>query len=142
MASNKRVDWIHVGRESDISFVKIILQVDSLVTTSGEALHTEEALNTLFDFSIASKATPGEIFRQSQKQMKVTWCEIRTVIQALQTNSCNIVLRCRLDECGLALSSNNRTSDLKSPGRFFRIVPSNFDRVSQYLPRSIDGSNL
>ncbi|GFS78160.1 hypothetical protein TNCV_1107711 [Trichonephila clavipes] len=59
------------------------------------ALHTEEAFNGLFDFSIASKATSGEIFRQSQKQMKVTWCEIRTVIQALQTNSCNMVLLCR-----------------------------------------------
>ncbi|GFX64882.1 hypothetical protein TNCV_1095261 [Trichonephila clavipes] len=45
-------------------------------------------------------------------------------------------------ECGLALSFNNRTPDLKSPGHFLRIVPFNFDRVSQYLPRSIDGSNL
>ncbi|GFX98342.1 hypothetical protein TNCV_4909851 [Trichonephila clavipes] len=44
-----------------------------------------------------------------------------------------------IDECGLALSSNNRTPDLKSPGHFFRIVPFNFDRVSQYLPRSTDG---
>ncbi|GFU61393.1 hypothetical protein TNCV_3404811 [Trichonephila clavipes] len=59
------------------------------------ALHTEEAFNGLFDFSITSKATSGEIFRQSRKQMKVTWCEIRTVIQVLQITSCNMVLRCR-----------------------------------------------
>ncbi|GFS70159.1 hypothetical protein TNCV_2199921 [Trichonephila clavipes] len=44
---------------------------------------------------MASKVSSGEIFRQSRKQMKVTWCEIRTVIQALQTNSCNMVLRFR-----------------------------------------------
>ncbi|GFW47537.1 hypothetical protein TNCV_3177011 [Trichonephila clavipes] len=47
-----------------------------------------------------------------------------------------------VDECELALPSNNRTPDLKSPGRFFRIVPIDFDRMSQYLPRSFDGSNL
>ncbi|GFX64914.1 hypothetical protein TNCV_450521 [Trichonephila clavipes] len=42
------------------------------------ALHTGEAFNGLFDFSIASKAPSGEILLQSQKQMKVTWCEIKT----------------------------------------------------------------
>ncbi|GFU92457.1 hypothetical protein TNCV_5018241 [Trichonephila clavipes] len=35
-----------------------------------------------------------------------------------------------------------QNANLKSLGRFFRIVPFNFDRVSQYLPRSIDVSNL
>ncbi|GFS79942.1 hypothetical protein TNCV_750841 [Trichonephila clavipes] len=35
-------------------------------------------------------------------------------------------------ECGLVLSSNNRTSDIRSLGRFIRIASFNFDRVSQY----------
>ncbi|GFV08370.1 hypothetical protein TNCV_328041 [Trichonephila clavipes] len=35
-------------------------------------------------------------------------------------------------ECDLVLSSNNRTPDLRSPGRFFRIASFNFNRVSQY----------
>ncbi|GFX29999.1 DET1-and DDB1-associated protein 1 [Trichonephila clavipes] len=35
-------------------------------------------------------------------------------------------------ECGLVLSSNNKTPDLRSPDRFFRIASFNFNRVSQY----------
>ncbi|GFU27064.1 uncharacterized protein TNCV_280471 [Trichonephila clavipes] len=35
-------------------------------------------------------------------------------------------------KCGLTLSSNNRTPELRSPGRVFRTVSINFDRVSQY----------
>ncbi|GFW30664.1 hypothetical protein TNCV_456011 [Trichonephila clavipes] len=42
------------------------------------ALDTEEAFNGLFDFIITSKMPSGKIFLQSQKEMKVTWYEIRT----------------------------------------------------------------
>ncbi|GFW50284.1 hypothetical protein TNCV_4697001 [Trichonephila clavipes] len=59
--------------------------------------------------------------------MKVTWCEISTVwrmVEALPTKSCNMVLRCGR----LALSSNNRTPDLRSSSHFFRIASFNVDR--------------
>ncbi|GFV34991.1 hypothetical protein TNCV_4053091 [Trichonephila clavipes] len=72
--------------------------------------------------------------------MKVTWCEIRTVIQALQTNSCNMVLRCRRRvRTRIIIQQNAR---FEKPRSLFPNVRFNFDRVSQYLPRSIDGSNL
>ncbi|GFV18454.1 hypothetical protein TNCV_4468901 [Trichonephila clavipes] len=98
------------------------------------ALYTEESFNGLFDFSIASKAPSGEILLQSRKQMTVTWCGIKTVwwmMNASPTKNCNMVLRCRCRVCGLALSSNNKTPYLRSPGHFFRIVSFNFNRVSQ-----------
>ncbi|GFU72808.1 hypothetical protein TNCV_3712311 [Trichonephila clavipes] len=74
----------------------------------------------------------GEILLQSLKQIKVTWCEIRTEILAFPQPRVAIWFCVAVTECGLALSSNDRTPDLRSPGRFFRIAPFNFDRVSQY----------
>ncbi|GFT84055.1 hypothetical protein TNCV_1149431 [Trichonephila clavipes] len=51
-----------------------------------------------------------------------------------------------IKKCGLALSTNNRTLDLKSPGHFFRIASFDFNRVSQYrvallVPTSKKSSN-
>ncbi|GFV51421.1 hypothetical protein TNCV_3465471 [Trichonephila clavipes] len=81
------------------------------------ALHTEEAFNGLFDFSITSKAPSGEIL-QSRKQMKVTWCEIRTS---------RIVIR----------KQNARSEKSRSlfPNRLFRF------RKGVTVLRSIDGSS-
>ncbi|GFW17797.1 hypothetical protein TNCV_1133971 [Trichonephila clavipes] len=81
------------------------------------ALHTEEEFNGLFDFSITSKAPSGEILLQSRKQMKVTWCR-----------SGLFGRRCRHSQSRGAIwfcvpvteSSNNRTSDLRNSGHFFR----------------------
>ncbi|GFV39898.1 hypothetical protein TNCV_1850351 [Trichonephila clavipes] len=54
----------------------------SMFTVDGDVvwrtLHMEETLNGSFDIRIVSKALSGEILLQSQKQMKVTWSEIRT----------------------------------------------------------------
>ncbi|GFT61902.1 hypothetical protein TNCV_4497141 [Trichonephila clavipes] len=85
-------------------------------------------------FSIASKALSGEIFLQRRKQVKVTWYKIGTI--------CGGWCRCSLPrvaiwfcvaiaECSLALSSNNRTPDLRNKGRFFGIASFNFYRVLQ-----------
>ncbi|GFU41907.1 hypothetical protein TNCV_2085921 [Trichonephila clavipes] len=96
------------------------------------ALHTEEAFNGLFDFSVASKATSVEIFRQSRKQMKVTWCGIRTVIQELQTQSGNMVLRCRrrVWTCIITQQQNARFEKPRSlfPNRPFSGAHRNFSR--------------
>ncbi|GFY06133.1 uncharacterized protein TNCV_3108121 [Trichonephila clavipes] len=51
---------------------KAIIGVSRRGSEKFRALHTEEAFNGLFDFSIAPKAPSGEILLQSQKQMKVT----------------------------------------------------------------------
>ncbi|GFS56755.1 hypothetical protein TNCV_2221891 [Trichonephila clavipes] len=90
----------------------------------------KEAFNGLFDFSIASKAPSSEILLQSWKQMKITWCEIRTVYRRFQPTAA-ILFCIAVTECGLALSSNNRTSYLRSPGHFFRNALFNFGRVPQ-----------
>ncbi|GFX62705.1 transposable element Tcb1 transposase [Trichonephila clavipes] len=54
----------------------------------------EEALNGLFDFSIASKANSFRRNYSSKSEMKVTWCEIRAVwwmVKAFPTKSCNML---------------------------------------------------
>ncbi|GFW06068.1 hypothetical protein TNCV_4478601 [Trichonephila clavipes] len=89
---------------------------------TSKALHTEEAFSGLFDFSIASKASSGEILLQSQKQTKVTWCEIWTGVwcRCSQPRVRVVIWFCvAVTESDLSLSSNNRTPDLRSPGRFF-----------------------
>ncbi|GFW78444.1 hypothetical protein TNCV_1379901 [Trichonephila clavipes] len=110
------------------TFVLLLHKLQKTHEEKFKALHLEEAFNGLFDFSSASKVSSGEILLQSWKQMKVTWCEIRTVDYSLPTKSCNMVC-VAVAECGLALSSNNRTPDLRSPDNFFRIAPFNFYRV-------------
>ncbi|GFV71771.1 hypothetical protein TNCV_777881 [Trichonephila clavipes] len=93
------------------------------------ALHTEEAFHYLFDLSIASKAPSSEIFLQSQKQMKVTWCEIRTGGGCRRSQPRVAIWFCiAVDKCGLALSSNNRTPDLRDPGHFLRITSFSFNQ--------------
>ncbi|GFU89424.1 hypothetical protein TNCV_1673701 [Trichonephila clavipes] len=80
---------------------------------------------------IASKASSGEFLLQSQKQLKVTWCEIRTMILALPVKSCNMVLRCR-QRVWSRIVIQQQKARFEKPGHFFRIFPFNFDRVSQY----------
>ncbi|GFU86201.1 hypothetical protein TNCV_368591 [Trichonephila clavipes] len=94
------------------------------------ALHTEEAFNGLFDFRIVSKAPSGEILLQSQKQMNVTWCEIRTGGGCRRSQPRVAIWFCiAVVECGLALSFNsNRTPGLRNPDCFFRVISFNFDQ--------------
>ncbi|GFW02037.1 hypothetical protein TNCV_1149171 [Trichonephila clavipes] len=55
--------------------------------------------------------------------MKVTWCEIRTGGWCRRFQPRVAIWFCiAVAECGLALSFNNRTSDLRSPGHFLRIT--------------------
>ncbi|GFT82287.1 hypothetical protein TNCV_4650931 [Trichonephila clavipes] len=80
----------------------------------------EEAFNGLFDFSIASKVPSGKILRQSQKQMKVNRCEIRTGGWLKRSQPKVAIQFCiGLAKCRLSFPSNNRTLDLISPDRYF-----------------------
>ncbi|GFX07328.1 hypothetical protein TNCV_503861 [Trichonephila clavipes] len=55
-----------------------------------------------------------------QKEMKVTWCEIRTDGGCRRSQPRVAMWFCiATAECALAMSSNNRTPDLRNPGRFF-----------------------
>ncbi|GFX10025.1 hypothetical protein TNCV_4101641 [Trichonephila clavipes] len=92
--------------------------------------------------SIASKTPSSEILRQSRKQMKVTWCEIRTVWRWCRHSQLRVAIWfcITVAECGLAMSSNNKTPDLRSPGLFFPNHRFQF-RHGVTVPRSIDGSN-
>ncbi|GFU83602.1 hypothetical protein TNCV_1886371 [Trichonephila clavipes] len=68
--------------------------------------------------SIASKASSGEFLLQSQKQLKVTWCEIRTMILALPVKSCNMVLRCR-QRVWSRIVIQQQKARFEKPGHFF-----------------------
>ncbi|GFW84859.1 hypothetical protein TNCV_681471 [Trichonephila clavipes] len=93
------------------------------------ALHTEEAFNGLFDFSIASKVTSGKILLQSQKQMKFTGCNIRIGGWCRRSQPRVAIWLCiAIANCALALSFNNITLDLRKPGLFLRITTFNFDQ--------------
>ncbi|GFW01885.1 hypothetical protein TNCV_3028561 [Trichonephila clavipes] len=103
------------------------------------ALHTEEAFNGLFDFRVASKAPSGEILLHSQKEMKVIWCEIRTGGWCRHSQPRTAIwFGCAVAECGLTLSSNNRTPELRSPDRVFRITSFNFEQGVTILRRHCD----
>ncbi|GFS81290.1 hypothetical protein TNCV_1224861 [Trichonephila clavipes] len=61
--------------------------------------------------------------------MKVTWFEIRTGGWCRRSQPRVAIWFCiAVAECGLVLSSNNRTPDLRNPGCFFRITFFNFDQ--------------
>ncbi|GFX62028.1 hypothetical protein TNCV_3741961 [Trichonephila clavipes] len=91
------------------------------------ALHTEEAFNSLFDFSIASKDF-SEIFSSKPETDESHLVQDPDRDTGAPKPTVAISLCVAVDECGLALSSNNRTPHLKSLCHFFRIVPFNFDR--------------
>ncbi|GFU05209.1 hypothetical protein TNCV_575381 [Trichonephila clavipes] len=103
------------------------------------ALHTEEAFNDLSDFSAASKAPSGELFLQSEKQRKITWCEIGTAWRMVYA-SCDMVLRWRHRVWSLIVLQQQNTRFEKPwqlfPNRLFQF------RQGVTVPRSIDGPNL
>ncbi|GFX18971.1 hypothetical protein TNCV_322761 [Trichonephila clavipes] len=83
----------------------------------------------LFSRNDSSPAPSGEILPQSQKRMKYTWWDIRTGVWCRLSQPRVAIWFCIVvTECVLALSSNNRTPDLKNPGRFFRLTSFNFDQ--------------
>ncbi|GFV87077.1 hypothetical protein TNCV_5112951 [Trichonephila clavipes] len=99
------------------------------------ALHFEEAFNDLFNFSIASIAPSGEILFQSQKQMKVTWCEIRTGggCRRSQTRvSCNMVLHCRSRMWSHIVTSTTESQICETQVTFSESPLSISIRVPQY----------
>ena len=98
-------------------------------------LHMKESFNHLFDFSIASKASSAEILLQSQKQMKVTWCEIRTtqqIVWMLPTKSYKMALHCHCWVWSCIGIQHQNTRSKKRPGNFFWIAFLNLGKVLQY----------
>ncbi|GFV73793.1 hypothetical protein TNCV_2314881 [Trichonephila clavipes] len=80
-----------------VTFVISLDKLQNIIQGKFRALHTEEALNDIFVFRIASEVPSCEILLQSRKQMKITWCEIRTDgwCRRSQTMSYNMVSHCR-----------------------------------------------
>lgn len=85
------------------------------------ALHKEEVLYCLCNFSIAPKASSPKILLWSWKQMEVSLCKIRTVRQ-MPTKSCNI-------ECGLATIIQQQNGNVRRQNCFFWIFFFNFNRI-------------
>ncbi|GFV99720.1 hypothetical protein TNCV_5080801 [Trichonephila clavipes] len=84
-------------------------------------LHAEQTFNGLFNFRVASKAPSCDIFFKDGNRRKSLGAR-----SGLYGGYCRhsqprvaIWFCIAVAECGLALSSNNRTSDLRSPGHFF-----------------------
>ncbi|GFX16235.1 hypothetical protein TNCV_4704891 [Trichonephila clavipes] len=103
------------------------------------ALHTEEAFNGLFDINIASKAPSRELRLQSEKQMKVTWCEIRTGGWCRRSQPREAIWFCIAVTEGVLALSSNRKPDLRNPGHFFQITSFNFYQGIT-IPRRLCGT--
>ncbi|GFV30646.1 hypothetical protein TNCV_1465431 [Trichonephila clavipes] len=72
--------------------------------------------------------------------MKVTWCEIRTVIYFLQTKNCITVLRCRRRLWNRVVIQQ-QDANFEMSRSLFRIASLQF-RQGVTVPRIIDGSIL
>ncbi|GFV59838.1 hypothetical protein TNCV_4739661 [Trichonephila clavipes] len=77
----------------------------------------------VFDFSVASKAPSGEILLQSRKRCKSLGARSGLYGGWYRRSRPSIAIWfcTAISECGLALSPNNKTQDLRNPGHFFRI---------------------
>ncbi|GFU64974.1 hypothetical protein TNCV_4046401 [Trichonephila clavipes] len=112
--------------------VTFVIPLDKLQEPFQEkfkVLPTEKVFNGFFDFSIASKAHSGKILPQRKNQRKLVgarsglcgWC--RRSQPRVAIYFCNAVT-----ECGLTLSSNDGTIDLRKLGQFFRITSFDSDQ--------------